>query len=229
MAIPADAPQSPSATDTSTATSNIAPADSAVTTTASTNYTASTRLPPLAPPAPAPEVRLSPSATEIAKLAQAGLGDDVMLAHVANMTSSFNLGSDQILYLNDLGVSGSVVKAMIQRDAALQAASANSLAALTPPATNSNLPTPDDSGPALPAATNGQLQARPLHRTTPAITRTRRCPNLIIFTTHWHLTGVGLMSAAWAFAGSQPFCLINHDWRSRDTRSASRWLNSDCG
>src|SRR5579872_7639 len=72
-------------------------------------------------PAP-PDVRLSVGAAEVAKLAQSGVSEDVMLAFVANASSQFNLGSDQIIYLNDLGVSGDVVKGMIQRDAALSAA-----------------------------------------------------------------------------------------------------------
>ncbi len=95
-------------------------------------------------PAP-PAIRLSPGATEIAKLARAGLGEDVMLAYVSNINSTFNLGSDQIVYLNDLGVSGTVVKAMIQSDAQYNAAAQAWAAGNQPP------PVPPSSPPPVPA------------------------------------------------------------------------------
>ena len=44
-----------------------------------------------------------------------------MLAFVTNSTSTFNLGAEEIIYLNDIGVPSAVVTAMIQRDQALKA------------------------------------------------------------------------------------------------------------
>src|SRR4051812_34174743 len=47
---------------------------------------------------PAPlDVKLSPGAIEIVKLAQSGVGEDVMLAYITNAPSTFNLGPDQIV------------------------------------------------------------------------------------------------------------------------------------
>ena len=43
-----------------------------------------------------------------------------MLAFVTNSSRPFNLGVEEIIYLNDLGVSGAVVTAMMQRDEALK-------------------------------------------------------------------------------------------------------------
>src|SRR5579863_3354262 len=57
-------------------------------------------------PTPGPVPKLSAGAAEIVKLAQAGVDGDVMLAYIGTVKSCFNLGSDQIVYLNDLGVSG---------------------------------------------------------------------------------------------------------------------------
>lgn len=75
-------------------------------------------------PTPATQAaNLSPSAGEVVKLAQAGLDDNVMLAFVTNSPHTFNLSSDQIIYLNDIGVSGEVVSAMLQHDQALSLAS----------------------------------------------------------------------------------------------------------
>jgi hypothetical protein len=68
-------------------------------------------------PATPPEVHLYGGTEEIAKLAQAGVGQTVMLAYVTNTGGRFALTPDQIIYLNDLGVSGTVITAMLQHDA----------------------------------------------------------------------------------------------------------------
>ena len=64
---------------------------------------------------PAQSAGLGAPAAEIAKLAQAGVDDSVMLAFITNSPNTFNLGSDQIIYLNggDVGwhhVSGSGIQ-----------------------------------------------------------------------------------------------------------------------
>ena len=74
-------------------------------------------------PQPAAQgVSLDPSSGELVRLAQSGVDEKVMLAYVNSSATGFNLGSDQIIYLNDIGVPGSVVTAMIQRDQALKSA-----------------------------------------------------------------------------------------------------------
>jgi hypothetical protein len=69
---------------------------------------------------PMQTANLTPSAAEVARLAQSGLEENVMLAFVTNSASAFNLGSDQIIYLNDIGVPGNVVTSMIQHDQVLK-------------------------------------------------------------------------------------------------------------
>jgi len=83
-------------------------------------------------PLPA-NVSFSPALNEVAKMAQAGVEDSVMLAFINNSSSTFNLGSDQVIYLNDLGLSGSVITAMIQRDKELSSASGQVATASTVP------------------------------------------------------------------------------------------------
>ncbi len=61
------------------------------------------------------KIKLSPWATEIMKLAEARLGDDVMYSFIDN-SGTFNLGADQIVYLSDLGVPGQIISAMLQHD-----------------------------------------------------------------------------------------------------------------
>jgi len=65
-----------------------------------------------------PEIKLTASVAEVVRLAQSGVDEEVLIAYIGTVKSRFSLGSDQIVYLNDVGISGAVVKAMIQRDAA---------------------------------------------------------------------------------------------------------------
>jgi hypothetical protein len=80
----------------------------------------------VAVPAPAAEkklpVNIKPSgpASEVIKLAQAGVDDPVMLTFITNSSSMFMLNSDDIIYLNDIGVANTVVTAMMQHDQELK-------------------------------------------------------------------------------------------------------------
>ena len=69
-----------------------------------------------APTVPA-NLNISPALGEVVKLIKAGVGEDVLMAYVTNSTEIFELGSDEIVYFHDLGVSSSVITALIQRNA----------------------------------------------------------------------------------------------------------------
>ena len=92
------------------------------------------------PAAVAPAASLSPSAAEVARLAQSGVDENVMLAFVNNSGNAFSVGSDQIIYLNDIGVPGNVVTAMIQRDQVLKTASPAPVYAYQPAPVQSAVP-----------------------------------------------------------------------------------------
>lgn len=62
-----------------------------------------------------PKLRLSPWTSEVVKLAESGIGTDVILTFIEN-SGTFNLGADQIVYLNDLGLSGDIINAMLRHD-----------------------------------------------------------------------------------------------------------------
>ena len=72
-----------------------------------------------------PSIRPTGPLAEVIKLAASGVEESVIMAFVTNSPSPFNLGVEEIIYLNDIGVSGSVVTAMMQRDQALKGLSAN--------------------------------------------------------------------------------------------------------
>src|SRR6185437_259090 len=58
----------------------------------------------------------NPQITDFVKLVQAGVGESVLMAYVTNSPGAFNLSSDDVVYLNDLGAPETVVAAMLQRD-----------------------------------------------------------------------------------------------------------------
>ena len=82
------------------------------------------------PPLPA-GLKPSVSTLGLIRLARAGVDEGMMLAYVTNSARPFTLSADEIIYLNDLGVPGVVVTAMIQRD---QSLSAPPVATSSPPA-----------------------------------------------------------------------------------------------
>src|SRR5437867_375642 len=48
---------------------------------------------------------ISPPAAEVVRLAESGVGEDVLLAYIQNSQGSFNLTADHVLYLKDVGLS----------------------------------------------------------------------------------------------------------------------------
>ena len=102
-----------------------------------------TLLPPLTgfsqtanpPTASQPSARsnLSPDASDVAKLAQSGVGDDVIRAFIAQSQSYYNLSAADIAALKAAGVSSQAVTKMLDHDGALRAQQASaSLPASTP-------------------------------------------------------------------------------------------------
>src|SRR5436190_13378166 len=77
-------------------------------------------------------LNLSGPSAEVAKLAQAGMDESVMLAFVTNSSYIFQLDSDDIIYLKDVGVSEVIIAAMIQHDKTLQSNLPNPTAAEPP-------------------------------------------------------------------------------------------------
>ena len=64
-------------------------------------------------PLPA-RIKLTGALAELVKLAESGVEAGVLLAFVTNSARPFNLGVEEIIYLNDIGVPGSVITAMMQ-------------------------------------------------------------------------------------------------------------------
>ena len=67
-----------------------------------------------------PDVDPNSPLAQVVSLVQAGVEQSVILNYINNSTGLFNLNSDQIIYLNDLGVPTEVINAMMQRDQQLE-------------------------------------------------------------------------------------------------------------
>jgi hypothetical protein len=179
-------------------------------------------------PAATTNVSLSAPAAELVKLAQAGVDESVMLAYVTNSPYVFNLSSDDIIYLNDIGVPGAVVTAMIQRDQTVK--TNTSLAAAPPVYTNQLVPPP---GAPTPYATQNAPTETVDTESTPApaveygdaqqpanASYTYFYNSLAPYGTWVDVAGYG---PCW-----QPMAVaVNRDWQPYCNRG--RWVYSDCG
>ena len=164
-----------------------------------------------------PNVKLAEPVSEVIKLADSGLDESVMLAFVTNSTSTFNLGAEEIIYLNDIGISSAVVTAMIQRDQVLKQLSANAA-----PAPAASEPAPAQSEPA-PAPTEIAPQpAYPTESYLPPVDSTYGAfyDSLAPYGTWVDVAGYG---PCW-----QPtVVVVNPGWRPYC--NGGRWVYTDCG
>ena len=162
----------------------------------------------------------------VIKLANAGLDQGVMLAFITNSPSTFNLSSDEIIYLNDLGVASSVVQAMMQRDQALKEAAENLVqtlntgqAATLIPLTAQTAPPPD----ALPAPAQPEMAPLPTEPLPPhpdAIVDSSFSDALSPYGNWVAVEGCG---PCW-----QPsVTVLNPGWQPYV--AGGRWLYTDCG
>ena len=60
----------------------------------------------------------SPNLADLIKLARSGVSESLMLKFIQNTPGAFGLGAAEIIYLNDLGVSETIINAMMERDRA---------------------------------------------------------------------------------------------------------------
>lgn len=119
---------------------------------------------------------------EVVRLAQTTLGENVLVSYINNITEPFRLTADHVIYLNDLGISGPVVNALLAQEGTLRAAqpsvastpppAAAPTAPITPPPPTATVPAPavpsaatyvdvPGGAPAQPPVVYGQPQPGP--------------------------------------------------------------------
>jgi len=180
------------------------------------------------------EARLSESLAGIINLAQGGVGEEVLLAFVRNHPTPFNLSPEEILYVADLGISESVIAAMIQHKPGLVAkpASATNTVAVTPPAVATDQPpvlAPATNRIALPNAPSYAVTATPAFEAgaqpeaiaaAPQVQYEYFYPPLAPYGNWFEVPDYGMV---W-----QPtVAVVDTSWRPYFHRG--RWIYSDCG
>lgn len=186
---------------------------------------------PAAKPAPAelekplPEnIKATPALAEIIKMANAGVDESVMLAYVTNTTSTFSVGSEEIIYLNDIGVPSPVITSMIHHDQALKSQAAAAAVASTPapivttPEVNqpTEVPPPVEAPLTPPAEYAAEAYSPPPEQINVGYFYDSLAP----YGSWVNIDGYG---RCW-----QPTVVV-HNPRWRPYSDCGRWVYSDCG
>jgi hypothetical protein len=187
---------------------------------------------------PAPtDIKVSLNVSEVIKLAQSGVGDEVIIAYIANAPSLFNLTADEVLYLSDLGISDAVVAAMIKHRGATAEAvqqprpvATNGIVAapmqkeLTPPSAPVTNPLPEAPSVVITATPEFEAGAQP-----PVLTYTAPAVQVQYNDFYSSLAPYG----SWIQVPDYGLCwqpaavVVNPSWRPYSDRG--RWIFSDCG
>jgi hypothetical protein len=184
-------------------------------------------------PAPAPEAAelppqvqssaavpndLSPAAAEVVRLAESGVGDDVVVSYIQNSKSAFGLTADHILYLKDLGVSTESITAMLNHDKAVPGAPA--VASAPTPAPSVPSAPQWTSQPSAPATVPTVATPAPAYVSNPPIEVNYFYNDLSPYGTWISLEGYG-----WCW---QPRAVVvNRSWRPYC--DGGHWVYTDAG
>lgn len=192
-------------------------------------------------------VRTNSPALDVIKMAQAGVDETVMLTFITNTTSMFVLTSDEIIYLNDIGVPSTVVTAMMQRDQEIKQFWANAgqpaaqgpvVAATTPtedaqasaptyvnPPTTESQPAPVPAAPAQPTVVNNNYFNDTLspYGTWVDIEGYGRCwqPTVVVVNRGWRPYSDG---GRWVYTDAGWYWLSDYSWGAT-TFHYGRWFN----
>ena len=151
---------------------------------------------------------ISPGASEAIRLAESGVGDEVVTAYIQNSQAAFNLSADHVLYLKDLGLSPAVITAMLSHD--------NSLRTQTQPYPPSTQPPPPQ--PEVPP--QPEAAPPPVYVSTPP-------PEVNYFYNDLSPYGVWVDLAGIGWCWQPRAVVINRGWRPYC--EGGHWINSDCG
>ena len=157
-----------------------------------------------------PNVYPTSPLAQVIRLTQAGVDESVIMTFVTNSGSTFNLDSDKIIYLKDIGLPNEVVTVMMQRDQQLQQQMAAS--AYQPPAQPAPAPDttyqPETAPPPQPVEQPAEVTVNSFYDTLAPygswvdVDGYGRCwrPSVVIYNPGW-----------------QPYCDHGH------------WVYTDCG
>lgn len=179
--------------------------------------------------APALPANMSPGVDELVRLAQGGVSEEVMIAYIEKYPGQFNASADQIVYLNDLGVSSTVVTTMLKHDGVTAPAASAEQPGPTQQVSNLpegvSMPAPAATAPAAPAPVYAEGDASAQVVTPPATP----APSTDVAYFYDSLSPYG----SWMYVSGYGWCwqptvaLSTSDWRPYS--QSGRWYWSDSG
>lgn len=188
-------------------------------------------------------VDLSPGVAQVAKLVQAHVTDDVILSYIRNSTVPYRPTADEIVYLNDLGVSQAVLTELINRGkSAWEPAEAPEVAQNPLPGSVTDAaespapaPAPATTDPAAPTYSVNAEQPVPAPTEAPpapatvAVVPPQPVQTVSVDYARDYLSPYG----SWVFVEDYGWCwrpsvtVVNPEWRPYCDRG--RWVYTDCG
>jgi len=162
---------------------------------------------------------LSPGLEEVVQLAQAGVGDDVVLAYVETRRRVTSWEVEEILYLHDLGISAEVIAAMVRHGQASPEPAPSLASAPAQPST----PVENVQTNPPPPALNSCHQTKNAYAVTPPVEQVNY--NYFYQTLAPYGSWIEVPDYGWCWrptvavvdVGWQPYC------------DRGRWLWTDCG
>jgi hypothetical protein len=181
-------------------------------------------------------LKVSPALGEVLKLAQAGVSEEVMLAYIVHSTNFFDVGSDVIVYLNDLGVSNQVITTLIHHDttpemqvrrqAAVAVQPLPPSVALNAPATNVYPPAVSQTVPPPAPDTTG-APPPPVDAEVTAVSAPEEPVSVSYFYSSLAPYGTWVEVDGYGLAWQPTVVVSNPGWRPYSDRG--RWIWSDHG
>jgi hypothetical protein len=167
------------------------------------------------PVAPPPNIIPGSPFAEVVRLTQAGVDQAIIMTFVTNSTGTFNLNSDKIIYLTNLGTPTTLITAMMQRDQQLQEQFAAAQAAqqaqqAPPPAATEQTPATEN------ATTNTEEVTSP----PPPVTVNYFYDSLAPYGSWVTVSGYG---NCWR----PTVCVYNSNWQPYCDQG--HWVYTDCG
>lgn len=174
---------------------------------------------PSAEPVLPPNILPATPLADVIKLAQSGVGENVLLTFIANSVKPFDLDSEETVYLNDIGVADGVITMMMQHDQSLKVSVSNlaPAPALKPEPVPEPAPQPIAAAPSYVAAP----PAAPMAEAQPTYVSNNYFYDSLAPYGNWiEVEGYG---RCW-----QPTVVVgNRNWQPYGDRG--RWVYSDAG
>jgi hypothetical protein len=155
---------------------------------------------------------------QLIKLAESGVGDEVLLAFIQNSPEPFELGHDEIIFLTDIGFSDVVITALINHRSAAQAAVAQTAPPSEP--VPSVMPAPE-------AGASYQAEPQVVYSSPPVVQYVTPAVQYSYFYSSLSPYGSWLDVPGYGWCWQPTVVHIQHGWRPYSDRG--RWLYTTHG